>query len=66
MFTPLTMGMDTHTAGCNVCSYCEVWQPQILNVCIPKRTEDSLVEIASRKHRRDRIGQVKELTPPMS
>lgn len=58
MFTSLTMGMDTHTAGCDVRGYCEVWQPQILNMCIPKCAEDSLVEIPSREHRRDRIGQV--------
>jgi hypothetical protein len=58
MFTSLTMGMDAHTAGCNVCGYCEVWQPQILDVCISKRAEDSLVEIPSREHRCDRIGQV--------
>jgi hypothetical protein len=64
-FILLTMGMDTHTAGCDVCSYCEVRKPQVFNVCITKRAEDSLVEIPSRKHRSYRICQIQELAPPL-
>jgi len=52
------MGMDTHATGCNVCGHCEVRKPQILNVCISKCAEDSLVEISSRKHGCYRICQV--------